>query len=87
MSARSGKLDGVTFLWLDAQPRGRVSVCDKCSRRVWPEEPRMQYHDGKGKFTSKGTSSSYWCMDCASRRGIIPPEREQKGIQGDLFNE
>lgn len=86
MSARSGKLDGTTFVWLDNQKKGLHTGCDKCQRRVMPDEPRMQLHDNKGKYESKGTFASYWCATCARKRGLIPPIPEQLGIQEEMFD-
>jgi len=86
MSLRSGKLDGDTFEWLDNQAKGLFANCDKCHRKVYPDQPRMRLHDGKGKLRagSKGAESSYWCMGCARKRGLVPPPVERLGIQQEM---
>lgn len=73
MSVRTGTLDGDTYQWFDRHPRNLLAACDKCHRRVYPNEPRLQVHDNKGRFESKGSFSSYWCTDCSLKRGLRPP--------------
>ncbi len=45
----------------------------------------MQLHDGQGKFTNHGVTSSYWCTTCTRKRGIHPPIPEKVGRQEGLF--
>ena len=85
MSSREGMVGEHTFRWLDSHPKGRVAACDKCHKRVWPDQPRMQVHDGKGRFDNKGTASSYWCSECAGKEGIHPPIPEHLGTQEGLW--
>ena len=83
MSSRSGKLDGSTFEWLDNQAKGQFANCDRCHHKVYPQDPRMRLHDGKGQVRSgsKGAESSYWCAKCAAQRGIYPPIPIKYGTQ------
>lgn len=83
LSARSGKLDGISFVWLDNQTAGLFANCDRCHAKVYPQDPRMRLHDGKGRVRSgsKGAESSYWCVKCASSRGIHPPIPIKYGVQ------
>lgn len=85
-SPRNGKLDGVTFEWLDNQGKQLFANCDNCHAKVFPDAPRMRLHDGKGKIRSgsKGAESSYWCIKCASSRGIHPPIPIKYGVQEGL---
>lgn len=78
--------EGVTFKWLPQHPKRRVAACDRCHARVWWDVPRVQVHDGGGKFMNKGTASSYWCVKCALTMGIgEPPSSQDTGEQEMLF--
>ena len=69
----------VQVRWWDSSPRHRAASCDRCHRRVLPDEPRCQVDDGGGpdRKGGHGKKHTWLCTLCAAN---IRQPMEQQGL-------